>query len=56
MRCKACDILMTDEELKKLDKLTGEYTELCSDCEEVSNYALYDYEEDEDDISMTGLL
>lgn len=48
MRCKACDTLMTDDELKRIDKLSGDYTELCSHCEEVSNDALV-YREEEDE-------
>lgn len=52
MRCKACDTLMTDDELKKLDKLTGDYTELCGTCEDASNEALYVVDDEEDVIYL----
>lgn len=32
MRCKACNVTMIDEELKTLDSLTLEVSELCTDC------------------------
>lgn len=52
MRCKACDTLMTDDELKKIDKLTGDYTELCGHCEDASNEALYINEDEEDTLYL----
>jgi hypothetical protein len=52
MRCKACDTLMTEDELKKLDKLTGDYTELCGTCEDASNEALYVVDDEEDVIYL----
>lgn len=40
MRCKACDVLLTDEELKETDPLTGQPSDLCSECLGVSDSAI----------------
>lgn len=42
MRCKACDTLLTTEELKRIDPLSGQENELCSDCGDVSDDAIED--------------
>lgn len=58
MRCKACNVVLTDDELRKIDKLTGDYTELCGYCEDSSNAALYfedDNEEDYDDMGDVSI-
>ena len=47
MRCKACDTLLTDEELKDLDPLTGQPVELCSVCNEISEDAVDDWNGEE---------
>jgi len=32
MRCKACDVLLDDYEVKRKSTITGEYFDLCSRC------------------------
>ncbi len=29
-RCKACDVIMNDFEMRRIDRATGDYSELCS--------------------------
>lgn len=31
-RCKACDVILFEEELKTIDPFTGQYIELCFNC------------------------
>jgi len=38
-RCKACDVIMNDFEMRKIDRATGDYSELCSNCLSASNEA-----------------
>jgi len=39
-RCKACDVIMNEYELKRIDRITGDYSELCSNCLSASTEAL----------------
>lgn len=39
-RCKACDVILTEAELRKRDRVTGEFLDLCSDCHTVSDEAI----------------
>ena len=39
-RCKACDVIMNEFEMKRIDRVTGDYSELCSGCLTVSTDAL----------------
>ena len=32
MRCKACDKLLAEHELRRKDKETGDFTDLCGGC------------------------
>ena len=41
-RCKACDTILTEHELKKVDRLTGLHLDLCSACNKVSDSAIAD--------------
>jgi hypothetical protein len=41
-RCKACDVILSEYELKKKDANTGEYLDLCGECARHSNDALMD--------------
>jgi hypothetical protein len=41
-RCKACDVIMNDFEMRKIDRATGDYSELCSNCLSASNEATTD--------------
>jgi hypothetical protein len=41
-RCKACDTILTEHELKKVDRLTGLHLDLCSTCNKVSDSAIAD--------------
>ena len=36
-RCKACNVVLFDEELTTKDPTTGEYLELCFKCQEISD-------------------
>jgi hypothetical protein len=42
MRCKACNVELTDRESVKRDRLSGEFLDLCSDCFIESQQALLD--------------
>jgi hypothetical protein len=39
-RCKACDVIMNEYELKSIDRITGDFSELCSNCLSASTEAL----------------
>lgn len=39
-RCKACDVIMNEYELKRIDRITGDFSELCSNCLNASTEAL----------------
>jgi len=39
-RCKACDAILTESELRKVDFNTNEHLDLCYSCAVVSNLAL----------------
>lgn len=42
MKCKACNVVLLDDELKTLDMETAVASELCSHCLEDSNNVLYE--------------
>lgn len=42
-RCKACDTIMTEHEMKKKDPETGEYLDLCSVCHNESLHAALEF-------------
>ena len=52
MRCKACNVILEDSEATKADK-RGDYYDLCNKCFSVSTAALWELEEDEDDVVGT---
>ena len=39
-RCKACDVILTEAELRKRDRVTDEYLDLCSVCHSTSDDAI----------------
>ena len=39
-RCKACDVILTEAELRKKDRVTDEYLDLCSMCHSASDEAI----------------
>lgn len=39
-RCKSCDVILNEYELKKIDHLTGHHLDLCNACAAYSNEAL----------------
>ena len=39
-RCKACDVILTEAELRKKDRVTDEYLDLCSFCHSASDEAI----------------
>lgn len=41
MHCKACDTLLSDTDLKRKDKLTGDFLDLCPLCAHASHEAIY---------------
>ena len=41
-RCKACDTVMTEAELKRIDYSTGEHLDLCYECMVESERAIQD--------------
>jgi hypothetical protein len=41
-RCKACDVILSEYELKKIDANTGKHLDLCGECGRHSNDALMD--------------
>jgi hypothetical protein len=46
MRCKACNALMSEDDIRRKDKETGEYLDLCAECYLESQRALHDAYED----------
>jgi hypothetical protein len=42
MKCKACNVVLLDDELKMLDMETAGASELCGHCLEDSNNVLYE--------------
>lgn len=42
MRCKACNVELTDEEARRRDPFTGDFLDLCGECYTVSSEAFYD--------------
>lgn len=44
MRCKACDKMMSDYEATRKDKLTGDFLDLCGQCNQASTQAYSDFE------------
>ena len=41
-RCKACDVILSDYELKKVDRETGHHLDLCNVCLSHSDDAIHD--------------
>ena len=39
-RCKACDVILTEAELRKRDRVTDEHLDLCSVCNSASDEAI----------------
>ena len=39
-RCKACDVILTEAELRKKDRVTNEFLDLCSECHTASEEAI----------------
>jgi protein-arginine kinase activator protein McsA len=54
-RCKACDVILTESELRKVDFNTNEHLELCYNCAVESNKALLE-EDDRVDQSIDEAL
>jgi len=46
MKCKACDTLLSEPDLVRKDKFTGEYMDLCGVCYLESQAALYEAQSD----------
>ena len=57
-RFKACDTMLTEHELKKIDRLTGLHLDLCGVCNRASDSALGDewvtFDSDDDIILDVG--
>ena len=43
VRCKACNAVLTETEMKRKDRETGEYLDLCGTCLSASNDAIADF-------------
>lgn len=41
-RCKACDVILNEHELKRIDHQTGYHLDLCNECAAHSNDAVLD--------------
>ena len=39
-RCKACDVILNEYELKRIDHQTGQHLDLCNECASYSNDAV----------------
>ena len=39
-RCKACDVILTEAELRKRDRITDEHLDLCAVCHSASDEAI----------------
>ena len=39
-RCKACDVILTEIELKRKDRITGLHLDLCNTCLKHSDLAI----------------
>lgn len=46
MRCKACNVVLNDTELKRKDRDTGEFYDLCGTCLFESDAALEEAKDD----------
>lgn len=53
-RCKACNTILNDYDLKRKDKLTGEFLDLCGLCYSESQEALYDAQSECEQSIYTG--
>jgi hypothetical protein len=42
MRCKSCDVMLTDKETGRKDPLTGDFLDLCELCYSESQQAVID--------------
>ena len=47
-RCKACDTIMSEYELKRTDRSTGLHLDLCNECAKYSTDAMQDAWNDTD--------
>ena len=48
MHCKACDKVMNEWELRKIDPFTGDYADMCTNCLSVSYRVFFDDISEED--------
>ncbi len=39
-RCRACDVILTEAELRKRDRVTDEHLDLCAVCHSASDAAI----------------
>ena len=44
MRCKICDVILSDYEVTRKDPTTGEYLDTCGDCLRSVREALQDFD------------
>lgn len=49
MRCKACNAPLSDKEMTTRDRLTGDFVELCGYCFFISEEAMLDDDQADDD-------
>ena len=53
MRCKACNIILSDYELSRKDSETGEFIDLCNRCLTSAREGEYNYSIDASDLDVT---
>lgn len=51
-RCKACDTILNQGELSRIDRGTGNFIDLCSPCFSVSDRASHQYDIDASDFDV----
>ena len=54
-RCKACDKILSESELKRKDYNTDDYLDLCYGCARVSNDAILESDTGEESLDLSEL-
>lgn len=56
MRCKACNVLLSDREMRRKCKQTNTFLDLCDDCYVPSQEALHNAYEDNSEIIVDNYI
>jgi hypothetical protein len=54
-RCKACDKILSESELRRKDYNTDDYLDLCYGCATVSNNAIIESDIEEESLNLNEL-